>query len=65
MGNSHDFTRVCCIEYIWLFVNALCYAVLYISYSKRNFLAFKQFDSMKPLQLLKTHEKMCINVTDF
>ena len=28
-------------------------------------LAFKQFDSTKPIQLLKTYEKMCISVTDF
>ena len=26
--------RVCCIEYTWLFVNAQCYVVLCISYSK-------------------------------
>ena len=37
---------VCCIEYTWLFVNAQCYAVLYIAYFKRFFfLAFEQFDS--------------------
>ena len=37
--------RVCCIEYIWLFVNAQCYAVLRITNSKRICLALKQFDS--------------------
>ena len=48
--------RVCCIEYTWLFVNAQCYAVLCISHSKCIFfLAFKQFDSTKPIQLLKTY----------
>ena len=45
--------RVCCIEYTWLFVNAQFYAVLCISHSKCNFLAFKQFDSSKPTLLLK------------
>ena len=80
--------RVCCIENIWLFVNAQCYAALYISYSKCIILAFKQFDSpkpklflkniwkhihifpfthfdsMKPIHLLKTNEKMCISVSN-
>ena len=43
--------RICCIEYTRLFVNAQCYTVLCIS--KCRFLAFKQFDSTKPIQLLK------------
>ena len=47
--------RVCCIEYIWLFVNAQCYVVLCISYSKWIFLAFKQFNSTKPIQIFKTY----------
>ena len=45
--------RVCCIEYSWLFVKAQYYAVLWISHSKCIFLAFKQFDSPKPTQILK------------
>ena len=70
--------RICCIEHTWLFVNAQCYALLCISYSKYIFLyliarnqqnfwktyeniytlfSFTQFDSTKPIQLLKTYAK--------
>ena len=45
--------RVCCIKYIWLFVNAQFYVVFCSSHSKCIFLAFKKFDSTKPIQLLK------------
>ena len=27
--------------------------------------SFTEFDSMKPIQLLKTYKKMCISVSDF
>ena len=50
--------RKCCIEYTWLFVNAHCYDVLCISNLKNIFLAFKQLDSMKPIQLLKNIWKL-------
>ena len=48
--------RVCCIEYTWLLFR----------FPNVFFLGFKQFDSMKPIQLLKTYEKnvyKCIGFT--
>ena len=48
--------RVGCIEYTWLFVNVQFYSVLCISHLKCFFfLAFKQFDSTKSIQLLKVY----------
>ena len=55
--------RMCCIEYTWLFVNAQFYAVFcvfripnvyFLAFNQFDIsLAFKQFDSTKPIQLLK------------
>ena len=67
--------RVCCIEYIWLFVNAqmLCCIVYFVlqmyfffwhsnetNTTFKKHISFTQFDSTKPIQLLKTYEKMCM-----
>ena len=46
--------RVCCIEYIWLFVKAR--AVQFLK-SISTFLSFRQFYNTKLIQLLNTYEQ--------
>ena len=57
--------HVSCIEYTWLFMNGQREVVLCISYTKCIFLAFKQFDSTKPIKQLKNMKEICISVLNF